>query len=236
YAVLSHRWSDDELSLQDMEQSHRRTESHGWWKLSMFCKQAAEQGIRFAWIDTCCIDKTSSAELDESIRSMFRWYQNSTTCIIHLAQTTSLEHVGGDEWFRRGWTLQELLAPNVIQLQGAAWQTLAPAIDKLAYPYEAATGPLSHYPYSLYYICEAVGMSVESFLGFSPSPTCVDQRMVWAANRDVTRGEDTAYSLMGIFDVSISTAYGEGAERAFCRLVEAIMMAGDLSVLNWSGP
>jgi hypothetical protein len=44
-----------------------------------------------------------------------------------------------------------------------------------------------------------------------------------------------AYSLMGIFDVSLQIAYGEGGDLAFCRLIEAIMRGGDSSVLNWAG-
>ncbi|EIW79065.1 HET-domain-containing protein, partial [Coniophora puteana RWD-64-598 SS2] len=228
YAILSHRWSDDELSYQDFgrERPGGFEQSIGWTKIVRFCTEAARQGVCFAWIDTCCIDKTSSAELDESIRSMFKWYQNSTLCIIHLDQTTSLEDMAGDEWFRRGWTLQEILASGRVQFFNRNWHCIAPSP-------ESDTGLVS-FRKALEVVSQVTGIPVSDLRRFRPSPRDVDERMTWAANREVTREEDTAYCLMGIFDVSIPIAYGEGLDRAFCRLVEAIMAAGgDPSVLNW---
>jgi len=185
--------------------------------------------MRFAWIDTCCIDKASSAELDESIRSMFKWYRNSALCIIHLSQTASLDDMPGDDWFRRGWTLQELLAPEKVQFFNKSWDRLTP----ISLHNDKDPSSLSQ---TLEIAAVVTGIPLDELRSFDPSPRKVDERMTWAANRVVTREEDTAYSLMGLFDVSISTAYGEGLDRAFCRLVEAIMMAGgDPSVLNWGG-
>ncbi|EIW76435.1 hypothetical protein CONPUDRAFT_131062 [Coniophora puteana RWD-64-598 SS2] len=222
YAVLSHRWSSEEVTFQDLAPCEP-ARTTGW---NMLCNEALHQGIPFSWIDTCCIDKTSSAELDESIRSMFRWYRNSSVCIIHLAQTSSVMDMEKDEWFRRGWTLQELLAPRKIQFFDADWTRLGSTMGN-----DKDEGSET-----LRVASSVTGISVPELCDFHPFPSMVDKRMPWAANRDVTRGEDTAYSLMGIYDVSIPTAYGEGADRAFCRLIEAIMMAGgDPSVLNWSG-
>ncbi|KAG2147415.1 uncharacterized protein EDB93DRAFT_1337362 [Suillus bovinus] len=158
----------------------------GYEKLLNFCAKAREHGMEFAWSDTCCIDRNSSTELDESIRSMFRWYRNSYICIVHLAQSMIVEDILDDEWTTRGWTLQELLAPCLIKF-------------------------------------------------FNKRPSKVDERMTWAARRKTTRVEDVANSLVDIFDVSLQIAYGEGGDRAFCRLIEAIMQAGDPSVLNWKG-
>ncbi|EIW79058.1 HET-domain-containing protein, partial [Coniophora puteana RWD-64-598 SS2] len=226
YAILSHRWSDDELSFQDFGQE-RSLQSTGWAKIVSFCTEAARQGMCFAWIDTCCIDKTSSAELDESIRSMFKWYQSAATCIIHLDQTTTLENIAGDEWFRRGWTLQELLAPGSkkIQIFNRHWHCIAS---------HSENDGQSSSSKALNIVSRVTGIPGHDLRRFRPSPREVDQRMTWAANREVTREEDSAYLLMGIFDVSISIAYGEGLDRAFYRLIEAIMAAGaDPSVLNW---
>ncbi|EIW76445.1 HET-domain-containing protein, partial [Coniophora puteana RWD-64-598 SS2] len=226
FAILSHRWSRDELSYKDLRKQ-RGLKGAGWTKLVSFCLEAVLHGMQFAWIDTCCIDKSSSAELDESIRSMFKWYRNSTLCIIYLEQTMSLADMAGDEWFRRGWTLQELLAPERVLFYNKEWDRLTPSLvadDKDPSPLSEVFDIVS----------EATGIPVQELVKFEPSPREVDQRMTWAAKREVTRQEDAAYSLMGIFDVSISTAYGEGLDRAFCRLVEAIMLSGsDSSVLNW---
>ncbi|KAF5005200.1 hypothetical protein FDECE_8321 [Fusarium decemcellulare] len=180
--------------------------------------------LMFTWSDTCCIDKSSSSELDEAIRSMFRWYRNATTCFVHLAQTSSLDDLQFDEWFERGWTLQELLAPRVTKFFSAEWQ---PLVD----------GPNDKTNKELLQIISAATHCPEHALrGYTPGPFYVGRRMTWAARRKTTRGEDMAYALMGIFDVTLQTAYGEGAERAFCRLIEKLMLAnGNMSVLNWAG-
>jgi hypothetical protein len=83
----------------------KEVQSPGYIKLERCCEEATRFGLHFLWSDTCCIDKNSSAELDESIRSMFRWYRNSTICIAYLGETLVLEDLGRDEWFMRGWTL-----------------------------------------------------------------------------------------------------------------------------------
>lgn len=199
----------------------------GYEKLKNFCREARQYNVEFAWSDTCCIDKSSSTELDESIRSMFRWYRNSEICIVHLAKSTTIEDILHDEWTERGWTLQELLAPFSIKFFDKDWMPMTKdlndkrteATTKILQTLEKATG----IPHN------------EIYWQFNPGPVKVDERMVWAAKRKTTRVEDVAYSLMGIFDVSLQIAYGEGGDRAFYRLIEAIMQAGDPSVLNWKG-
>ncbi|OAX36716.1 hypothetical protein K503DRAFT_824140 [Rhizopogon vinicolor AM-OR11-026] len=177
YAILSHRWLDEgEPTYEEMKSGT---------KLEKFCEKALEYDVEFAWSDTCCIDKNSSTELDESIRSMFRWYANSHICITHLAQSETIEDIMDDEWAERGWTLQELLAPGRIRL--------------------------------------ATDIPHDALYGIAP------------ARCKTTRVEDVAYSLMGIFDVTLQISYGEGGDRAFCRPIEAITQAGDPSVLNWRG-
>ncbi|KAI8681067.1 HET domain-containing protein [Fusarium keratoplasticum] len=156
-----------------------------------------------AWSDTCCIDKSSSAELDEAIRSMFRWYRNSSICFIHLARTTSLEDLQSDEWFVRGWTLQELLAPRVTKFFDKDWHPLVDGSN-----HKENSEILQH-------VIAATRCPEHALRDFTPGPFSVGGRMIWAARRKTTRGEDMAYSMMGIFDVTLQTAYGEGAERAF---------------------
>jgi hypothetical protein len=225
YAILSHRWMDEgEPTYEEMKLD--RTSGPGYEKLKRFCEKACEYDVEFAWSDTCCIDKSSSTELDESIRSMFRWYRNSEICIVHLAHSESIEDMTGDEWMERGWTLQELLAPESIKFFNKHWMPMtADGNDKSKSETEVMKT-----------LETATGIPLDDLWRFSPSPVRVDERMTWAARRRTTRDEDVAYSLMGIFKVSLQIAYGEGGDLAFCRLIEAIMQSGgDPSVFNWKG-
>jgi len=224
YAILSHRW------LDEMEPTYGEIEAGtavgpGYDKLLKFCEKARQYGMEFAWADTCCIDKSSSTELDESIRSMFRWYSNSAICMVHLAQSETIEHIIDDEWIKRGWTLQELLAPDEIKFFNKHWIPMSGDRNDKSIRRTKIMKTLSR----------ATGIPHDDLCAFRPGTTKVDKRMTWAARRKTTRVEDVAYSLMGIFDVSLQIAYGEGGDRAFCKLIEAIMQTGDASVLNWKG-
>ncbi|KAG1730451.1 heterokaryon incompatibility protein-domain-containing protein, partial [Suillus lakei] len=228
YAILSHRWLDEgEPTYEDMKAG--TAAGQGYEKLEKFCEKAKEYGVEFAWSDTCCIDKSSSTELDESIRSMFRWYQNSSVCMVHLAQSEKIEDIQKDEWIRRGWTLQELLAPYKIKFFNARWMPMTCDKNDKAPSMTPDGSP------DILRALEKVTSIPHNILtsDLRKCPMRVDERMAWAAARKTTRVEDVAYSLMGIFDVSLQIAYGEGRDRAFCRLIEAIMQTGDPSVLNW---
>ncbi|OAX39846.1 hypothetical protein K503DRAFT_49268 [Rhizopogon vinicolor AM-OR11-026] len=223
-AILSHRWMrKGEPTYKEMEA--RTASGPGCEKLKKFCEKAREYDVEFAWSDTCCIDKSSSTELDESIRSMFWWYNNSAICIVYLAQSKTIEDIMDNEWTTRGWTLQELLAPEKIKFFNADWIPMTKERNDKSSPETDVMMTLER----------ATGIPHCELFHFTPSPHEVDTRMTWAARRKTTRVEDIAYSLMGIFDVSLQIAYGEGGDRAFCRLIEVIMHAGDPSVLNWSG-
>ncbi|KAG1743560.1 heterokaryon incompatibility protein-domain-containing protein [Suillus paluster] len=229
YATLSHRWGKGEPSydtFEEMKKSELKTP--GFEKLMNFCEKAREYDVEFAWSDTCCIDKSSSAELDESIRSMFQWYRKSEICIAHLAQSKTMDDIPRDEWTERGWTLQELLAPIRIKFFNQHWIPMARnPNDK--HPDTERSGCIM-----LSTLESATGIPRRDICDFAPAAFWVNERMQWAARRKTTRVEDMAYSLMGIFNVSLQIAYGEG-ERAFGRLIEAVMQDGDPSVLNWTG-
>ncbi|OAX35202.1 hypothetical protein K503DRAFT_390683 [Rhizopogon vinicolor AM-OR11-026] len=227
YAIFSHRWlSEGEVTYQEMTDIVQPSDpdSPGFKKLQSFCEVASKHGLTFAWSDTCCIDKTSSSELDESIRSMFKWYRNSSICIAYLAQTVRVADLAKDLWFTRGWTLQELLAPKRLKFFGAGWAPLTMQDnDKADY-------------HVIKMIERTTSISSHELNDFIPGSHDVAKRMTWAANRRTTRGEDMAYSLMGIFNVILPIAYGEGLERAFFRLVEAIIQTSDdLRIFNWAG-
>ena len=122
YAILSHRWEDDEVTLEDMKPGGAGKGMKGYRKLRISCTMAERQGLNYIWIDTCCIDKTSSAELSEAINSMFRYYEEAKICYAYLSDVASVKIPNPWEdntsdfynsvWFTRGWTLQELIAPK----------------------------------------------------------------------------------------------------------------------------
>jgi hypothetical protein len=108
YAILSHRWEDEEVSLQQLVVGDVRGKL-GYVKIQRFCGLAAKDGYEWAWVDTCCIDKSSSAELQEAINSMYRWYRDADLCYVYLSDVKSVEDLGKSAWFTRGWTLQEMI-------------------------------------------------------------------------------------------------------------------------------
>ncbi|KAK3371549.1 heterokaryon incompatibility protein-domain-containing protein [Lasiosphaeria ovina] len=228
YAVLSHTWrGDSEPSHQDFKfQSSTGDIAHERFaKIRKTCELASEQRIPYAWVDTCCIDKTSSAELTEAINSMFKWYQEAAVCYVYLSDLE--EDDGRDihdvlkltkyKWFRRGWTLQELIASRHIQFYDRSWKRRG---DKAS---------LRQTLYAITKIDEEV-LADSSLLPTIP----VARRMSWAAKRQTTREEDLAYCLFGIFNVHLPLIYGEGT-RAFIRLQEAIAQDNnDLSLFAWT--
>ncbi|KJA26994.1 hypothetical protein HYPSUDRAFT_35509 [Hypholoma sublateritium FD-334 SS-4] len=259
YAILSHTWlvNQPEVLYADAQiagwQSSAATKKvTGFNKLKGFCDTASGEPYwaRYGWIDTICIDKSSTSELDESIRSMYRWYLNSKVCIVYLAETPpspTLDGMERDRWFTRGWTLQEYLAPKVIKFHGQDWRPLT--------SYISSTGQNiknDRFPETVSLIQEKIekATGIPPSLGSStehdylhPSSTLsrgrIIKQMQWAARRETTRQEDRSYSLMGIFNVSFSIAYGEGGERAFFRLIEAILATKPADqvcqLLAWGG-
>ena len=216
YAILSHVWGKGEVTLRDFE-SQTFTQKEGFPKLKASCQKAAEDHYEWVWVDTCCIDKSSSAELSEAINSMYRWYQESALCYAYLEDVESIDKLGESRWFTRGWTLQELIAPRRLVLLGTQWRelgtkkTLADELSRIT------------------------GIPKRILCGISPLHCNVAERMSWAASRLTTREEDIAYSLMGLFGVHMSPIYGEGAERAFIRLQEEILKrSSDQTLFLWT--
>lgn len=224
YAIFSHRWlREGEPTFQDIRHG-RECGKDGFQKLSKFCEKARELEYRLAWSDTCCIDKTNNTELDEAIRSMFNWYRNADICIVHLADSSDSQQMKNDVWFMRGWTLQELLAAVSIKFFGKDWE-----------PYTGLPND-KHDLQLMKDISTITSISVEDLQHFSPGPTQIRKKMKWASKRTTTRVEDAAYSLIGIFDVSMPIAYGEG-EWAFHRLMEVIIQKCDeWDMFAWAGP
>ncbi|KAL4081415.1 heterokaryon incompatibility protein-domain-containing protein [Scleroderma yunnanense] len=238
YAILSHRWFEQEVDCDEMiglakmgakerDEIRRRL---GYKKILDSCERAKKDGLEWLWVDACCIDKRSSAELSEAINSMFRWYENSRVCYAYLHDVidsslpmeddkrTYPYSNGWPEWFSRGWTLQEMIAPRNVEFFNKDWQpignkwTLAPILADITRVPEHILRD-----------------------GLTSNRPCVAQIMSWAANRTTTRIEDRAYSLLGLLDVNMPMLYGEG-KKAFQRLqLEIIRMSNDQSIFAWRG-
>jgi hypothetical protein len=123
YAILSHRWGkpNSEVLFGDIE-SNAYHKKDGYRKIEFCAKQAAQDQLQYFWIDTCCIDKWNLRELSSSINSMFHWYKNAARCYVFLSDVSSTHQQSGWEasfqksnWFFRGWTLQELIAPISVE-------------------------------------------------------------------------------------------------------------------------
>ncbi|KAH7885713.1 heterokaryon incompatibility protein-domain-containing protein [Phlebopus sp. FC_14] len=253
FAILSHTWEQQELSCKDLRKQ-RNLHFRGYKKLKRFCDIAYEKhGIEFAWMDTVCIDKSSSAELDESIRSMFNWYRNSFICIAYLSGTTDIVDMEWDRWFKRGWTLQELLAPNRIKFYDKYWSPLTHLENEKASFAEWRVAARLDWGYfssdvpSWARELKVLGDVITTATGINfCDEACpfvpgfdgnnIAKRMSWIANRRTTRGEDMSYCMMGVFDVSMSISYGEGPERAFFRLFRTILdVTNDPRLFQWAG-
>ncbi|TBU37126.1 hypothetical protein BD309DRAFT_1084867 [Dichomitus squalens] len=181
-------------------------------KIRDACRIAREAGYDYLWIDSCCINKSSSSELTESINSMYQWYGHARDCYAYLADVPPgkdprlpWSKFHSSRWFTRGWTLQELIAPSKVKFLSNDWSLIGTKLTLVDVIEETTTIPR-----------EAL-LRLESLDVFS-----VAERLSWAARRETTRVEDRAYSLFGIFDINMPTLYGEG-ERAFRRLQEEIL-------------
>ncbi|KAF8547517.1 HET-domain-containing protein [Imleria badia] len=229
FAIFSHRWGPQEPTFRAMmeagpEALSMLTQGPGVQKLLKFCEEARRYGCAYAWSDTCCINKESSSELQEAIRSMYRWYQNAEICIAYLGESISEEDFEYEPWFTRGWTLQELLAPRRIRFYGKYWTPIKRG-------YSLANDKLDS---GLMEAIEKVTMIRKADLeGFTPSCSRVHEKVIWASKRRTTRIEDRAYCLLGIFDITMSISYGEGSW-AFHRLMEVILQrCGESGILAW---
>jgi hypothetical protein len=211
YAILSHTWGADheEVTFKDLAEGTGRNKA-GYRKLTFCGKQAGIDGLRFFWVDTCCIDKSSSAELSEAINSMFRWYHDAAKCYVYLSDVSTSSSSGDgivfqkSRWFTRGWTLQELLAPTCVEFFSAEGNLLGSKSSRVQE------------------IAEVTSISIEALQGRELSHFSIEERMAWIEKRETTRGEDMAYSLLGIFDIYMPLIYGEGKEKALKRLQKEI--------------
>ncbi|KAI6046617.1 hypothetical protein EDC04DRAFT_1485124 [Pisolithus marmoratus] len=228
YTTLSHRWGTGEPLLRSIQGNniYGVEGGEGLAKLRSFCALTFERGYMWAWSDTCCIDKDSSAELQEAIGSMFSWYRQSALTIVHLSDVSGTSPFVDSVWFKRGWTLQELLASHTVLFYTRDWS-----------PYMNSTSPNHKTDDAiLTELQRATGIEKLQLERFSPGVDDARLKLQWASTRCTTRPEDVAYSLFGIFQVSLPVIYGETAQDAIGRLlVEIVSRSGDVSILDWVG-
>lgn len=270
YAILSHTWGSEEVSFQEFRGINQRVrEKAGFRKIRFACEQASQETyegsnsptevLRYLWVDTCCIDKTSSAELSEAINSMFEWYRQARVCFAYL-EDVDIRHVrkhlpldtdlpfpinqsftgpgteqapsdtdrplsanefttlaSHSRWFTRGWTLQELLAPDHVKFFASNWSYLGSKRDHLSSIADITRIPVYALRGSFY------------IWFFS-----IAARLSWASGRSTTRVEDMAYSLLGLLGVNMPLIYGE-REQAFTRLQEeTLRRSSDESMFTWT--
>jgi tetratricopeptide (TPR) repeat protein len=212
YAILSHRWSDSEILIEDITSEMYKEKEEGYKKL-MFCAgQAAQDELQYFWIDTCCIDRWNNNERSRAINSMFQWYKNATRCYVFLSDvsvSTATELVQRSDWeasfrasawFTRGWTLQELIAPVLVEFFSREGLRIGDktSLDQLLHT-------ITSIPLAALRNCPLNQFSTS-------------ERMRWAENRVTTEEEDRVYCLLGLLSVSMPATYGEGQESALERL------------------
>ncbi|KAF1964408.1 kinesin light chain 3 [Bimuria novae-zelandiae CBS 107.79] len=221
YAILSHRWSDSEILIEDVSNGTYKEKEVGYRKLQFCAEQAAQDELQYFWIDTCCIDRWNNNERSKAINSMFQWYKDAARCYVFLSDvsvSTATEPVQRSDWeasfrasawFTRGWTLQELIAPVSVEFFSCEGHPIGDktSLDQLLHD-------ITNIPLAALRNCP-----LDQFT--------TSERERWAENRITTEEEDIVYCLLGIVGVSMPTAYGEGQESARSRLQAELEGASD---------
>jgi hypothetical protein len=229
--MLSHRWEGKEPLLQDIQGKivYKLNSLGGIVKLRKFCEIARDAGFRWAWSDTCCIDKSSNVELQQSLNSMFVWYQHSALTIVYLSDVPPSSKPGAltkSEWNTRGWTFQEFLASRVVIFCQKDW---TPYLNDRSPNHKESSAIMEE-------LVVATGIDRQALVDFSPGMSGIRKRLQWASKRVTTVQEDIAYSLFGVFDVRLPVDYGEKKANALGRLLQEIVArSGDITALDWVG-
>ncbi|KAJ8115339.1 hypothetical protein OPT61_g2993 [Boeremia exigua] len=221
YAILSHTWSQTNKEVTfaafvSGECAENSDYAKSYEKIRRCGQQAAKDGLKHFWVDTCCINKESSAELSEAINSMYRWYRDADACYAYLNDVHHKLEFRKSRWFKRGWTLQEVLAPADVIFFDASWSMIGFKTSLITT------------------LSERTGIDARALHdGTSLNDFSIAERMSWAAGRQTSRIEDEAYCLLGILDVNMPLIYGEG-KRAFIRLQEELLKSSnDASILAY---
>ena len=231
YVMFSHRWEHGEplfqrvqnISIYDLESSSPNT------KLQTLCRLIRSLGFQWVWSDTCCIDKKDNVVLQESLLAVFTWYRGSSLTIVYLRGVWSQSQQPGDLWRSiwntRAWTHPEYVAAVIVQFYTEDWE---PYLGLDMFNHKEAPAIISEME-------RASGVSAQESAVLRPGLERVREKLFLASMRRTTLVEDIAYSLLGIFNVTIPVVYGEG-NRAVGRLLGHILTGSDdVTILAWTG-
>ena len=230
YATFSHKWEDNEPLYEQVIRIvvYELDESLTHDKLQMFCKIVRNSGFHWAWSDTCCINKGDHFVLQEALVSMFKWYEGSAVTIVLLRGVRSPSKCGDlvrSIWNSRGWTLQEYHASRVVRFYTEDWK-----------PYLNLDIPNhKESPEIVAEMEEATRVSARALMALRPGLDDIREKLRLASARQTTRVEDAAYSLLGIFSMSLPVVYGEGDKALGRFLAQLLTSSGDTSILAWTG-
>ncbi|KIK15331.1 hypothetical protein PISMIDRAFT_115314, partial [Pisolithus microcarpus 441] len=231
YVMFSHAWEGNEPSFQEVnvvESVWKLPNTPLNEKLRKFCKEVRRRGHNWAWSDTCCIDKSTSSTLNQSLTSMYKWYADSAATFVFLAGVTHPSKPGDlthSLWMTRAWTLQELLAPKVVFFYDSEWE-----------PYLNDTGDNhKQSPEIMQELADAIKIPHGTITTFTPDDLAIREKLRLASTRNARYVEDVAYSLIGIFKSDIRPHYGEGADALGHLLEEIVTRFGEVTVLAWTG-
>ena len=232
YVTFSHVWQGEEPSFQDVNLAGSIWDLDESFplnqKLRKFCEVVRSDGHRWAWSDTCCIDKTISTVLNQSLKMMYKWYETSAATFVFLVDVTSMSVLRAllkSVWMTRAWTSQELLAPKVIRFYTRDWK---PYLGDIRSNHKES-------PEIMKELADAIGIPQETIIAFNPDHLRVREKLRLASTRNATVEEDIAYSLIGIFKSDIRPEYGEGYAALGHLLEEIVARSGEVTVLDWIG-
>lgn len=259
YAILSHRWGENEVLYKEFRKG-KASEGPGLNKIRESCALAAKHGLEWIWIDTCCIDKRSSAELSEAINSMYKWYKQSAVCYVYLADVC---YSPSDVSILRDIQDRSLNHPQVIydygdgppafstfhewnalkqEFRNSSWFSRGWTLQELLAPrdinfFDKRWTFIGDRQQLKDDISEITDIAIDYLSYFYHRFASIAQKMSWASRRKTSRGEDLAYCLLGLFDINMPLLYGEGAEKAFYRLqAEILKSSTDETIFAWTSP
>ncbi|KAI1075543.1 heterokaryon incompatibility protein-domain-containing protein [Whalleya microplaca] len=220
YAIFSHRWGAEEVTFEEFQSGSQDIQhKKGYRKIQKCCEIASSTGFEYIWIDTCCINKeNNNRELTATLAAMFKYYRDAQVCYAHLADVSGDDNPFDETsdfrqsiWFKRGWTLQELVAPLHVIFFDRDWN-------------EIGTKANLHTV-----ITEITEIPSQVLLMNHGGAISVEERRAWAWGRKTFEPEDEAYSLMGLLGIKIEVKYSEGREAAMKKLQDEIDKRKDIS-------
>ena len=230
YGMFSHKWENNEPLFEQVIRMvvYELEESPTHDKLKMFCQIVQDAGLQWAWSDTCCINKADHFVREEALVAMFKWYQGSALTVVFLFDVLSPSQRGDlmrSIWNSRAWTFQEYHASKVVRFYTKDWKLYM----NLDIPNHKES------PEIISEMEEVMGVSAKALMALRPGLNDIREKLCLASTRRTTLVEDAAYSLLGIFSMSLPVVYGEGDQALGRLLAQLLTSSGDTGILAWTG-